>query len=168
MMISDREQTSDVWYRALVLVIPLFVTTYVLVAALPPLLHIGGPEKYLLYHWLVFTEVPSHEETTYEADVISVLGKPIPPIRIESSGVLLIDELRKAPEYNRRIQVIGKLLASGSVDEAFRQRKEFETFMTKRNITYEIVEVRYDPIIRFRTGEVTSRRVIGTYEATSL
>ncbi len=157
-------ERPDTWYRIRVAAIPVFVAAYIAIAGMPALLRAGsGEEKYLFYHWFVFTDVPSREQTTYEAFVTRAEGKPLEPaVRMESADVLFFDELRNKPEYNRRIRMLGAQLADGS-PEANRARETLEAYIIARPLTYEIREIRYNPIDRLLTGAIISEKTITSF-----
>ena len=162
-MAIDAEST-DIWYRLRIYSVPLFVAGYFLLAGLPALLHIGsGEEKYLLYHWFVFTEVPAREQVSYEAFVTSVRGTRVAEAKpIESAQVLLVDQLRNLPEYHRRIEQLGAELETHA-GEADRTSTDFERYITVRPLTYEIRAITYNPIDRFLTGAVMSNRFVASF-----
>lgn len=141
--------------------VPLFAAAYFCIAGLPSLLHIGNSEeKYLLYHFFVFTEVPAREQTAFAVYVTHLRGRLVEPVRIEDAGVLIADELRNRPEYQRLINVLGWQLQGGAAEAT---QDEFESLISVRPLSYEVREVRYNPIDRFLAGEHISERTIGTF-----
>lgn len=156
---------SDMRYRMLVAAVPAFISIYFLVAGLQPLLHLGaGSEKYLFYHWYVFTYVPSREEITYDAVVTERGGKPVDPVALVDSGNFLFDAWRNRPYYTERIRQLGEAVASQS-EHVGANRKTIEQYVIAGPVTYEVREIRYDPIRRYLAGEIHSSRTIGTFEA---
>jgi hypothetical protein len=152
--------TDTFAYRIRVWAVPLFAALYCMVAGVPALLHLGsGEEKYLAYHFFVFTEVPAREQTAYAVYVTAIKGNPVKAIPIEDAGVLLADEWRNRPEYQRRINALGREVASG----AGGSRGDFEALITVRPLTYEIREIRYNPIDHYGTGAVISETTLESF-----
>jgi len=149
-------------YRIRVWAIPSFIVLYFCIAGIPALFYLGsGGEKYLAYHFFVFTEVPSREQVTYAVYVTGVKGETIKPVQIQDADTLLADEWRNRPEYARRIEEFGRELSrevrGGDAQHAF------EDLITVRPLSYEIREIRYNPIKRYLAGEIISERVIGSF-----
>lgn len=155
---------ADRGYRILVASVPVFIVTYFLLAGFQPLFGFGsGAEKYLLYHWYVFTYVPSHEEVTYDAFVIERAGKPIAPVPLTDSDDLLFDEWRNRPYYTERIRRLGDAIVRQS-ERVESDRAAIEHHVTHGPITYEVREIRYDPIRKFFAGDILSARTVATFE----
>lgn len=164
-LMRSRAMPTNLSYQMRVWAVPLFAVAYFCIAGIPALFHLGsGAERYLAYHFFVFTEVPSREETAYAAYVTSIRGKKIEPVPVQDAGVLLADEWRNRPEYARRIEAVGRQLA-GNPGGASEVQRQFEELIIVRPLSYEIRELRYNPIAWYRTGEVISERVIRTFEA---
>jgi len=158
------QMKPETGYRVLVASIPSFIVGYFLIAAVPALFGIGsGSEKYLFYHWLVFTYVPSREEIDYEAQLVSLQGKAVAPSPLIDAHVLLSDTERNRPFYVGEFRGLGSLLAASST-EVSADRRRIEAYITKRPLIYEVVETRYNPIDHFLHGTVLSRRVLGVFE----
>jgi|GEM_PF-3489388 len=153
---------SSAAYRIRIWAVPLFCAAYFSVAGVPALVHLGsGEEKYLFYHFFVFTEVPSREQVGYAVYVTVAGGKKITPTAIADAGVLRADDWHNRPEYQRRTNALGREVAAGNL--AGVAREAFEDMLTVRSLTYEVREVRYDPIARYLTGEVHSEKNIATF-----
>jgi hypothetical protein len=91
--------------------------------------------------------------------VTAVKGVAVEPVPIEDADVLLADEWRNRPEYQRLVNVLGSRLTR----EPDASREALEKLINVRPLTYDIREVRYNPIARFLTGAVISEKVLGSF-----
>lgn len=122
-----------------------------------------GDERYLLFHWFVFSEVPSREQTSYIALVHMKSGTHLKePVRIEDAGVLRLDTRRNTPYYASRIVLLGRWLEY-EPDRAQPIRHELETLMLEKPLEYSIVKITYDPIQRVLQGTVHASSTIARY-----
>lgn len=128
-----------------------------------------GEDKNMIpfFHWFLFALVPNESaETQYELRITGVNGTPLPaPIPFaHADAIVIAAHSNKARDGVRRL---ARALSEKDRVGADMIRQQFEAAFLPPNISYEIVALKYRPIVRFQTGTIDSTIIMGTFNTAS-
>lgn len=125
----------------------------------------GDREIYPFFNWSLFSRA-----TPFGADVtlrvLSIDGTPMERPQLLYQMAEHLEVARK--QDGLAFKIIGQFsqaVARGELERAERLRGVIENRILgdAENIEYELVLIRFDPIARYRTGEIESVKVLGSY-----
>lgn len=137
-------------YSALKLFLLLCIATYFTIGLLTEIF--GKQEIIPIYSWFLFITVPN-EKVEYAVLLYEYHGKVFqPPIFFqEAKGI--VNQPTSAVALSN-IQDFGRAESAGNKEESERVRKLFEQNFLPPPARYELVRLRYDPVQRWRKGEI--------------
>ncbi|MDX1502672.1 MAG: hypothetical protein R3325_09950 [Thermoanaerobaculia bacterium] len=124
----------------------------------------GVDEVFPFFGWSLFSRVPNLQ-TRYEVEILAHRGRALPePVPFLRAGTPLV----RGDRYVAH-KVIAKLAQAhqeGEADEARRLRRLLESNYLARRVEYRLVAESFEPLARWRRGEIRERRVLATYHTT--
>ena len=151
-------------YRAFRLLIPLIMLGYLAVAFQAP--PAGFTETFPFFNWRLFPSAPPGLASRPEILVHSIDGKTLEPPELFYS---LGDHFRSAARgdvlVSKTTVQLARAIARGNpsdIDSLIRVLEE-TYFSEAREMKYSLVQVSYDPIERYRTGEIRTMREIAAF-----
>ena len=107
-------------------------------------------EIYPVFSWFLFTHVPG-EVTEYELAVVEFDGQSVePPVLFREAGDMMPDA--ESMTAHILVQRIGAAWDSEDLDEVQNLMDVFEGSFVPVPARFDLVQVRYDPLERLRTG----------------
>ena len=121
-----------------------------------------GYEVFPVFCWFLFPIVPG-AEPRFELVVETIGGEAVePPVDIQTLGRVK-DPM--AMDLWLATQRLGKALLTADRREIERVRTLIEANFVCAPSRYRVDEVRFDPLVRYRTGEVEGRRVLARFRS---
>lgn len=118
-------------------------------------------EVFPLASWFLFVLVPDRT-TEYDVEFRAVDDRPLdPPVRFGRSGNLVFQP--HSVTCFQVIQQLGLSLERGKPGQVRALCRQVDTFCRPARLRYDVVKVTYDPLIRYDTGAVRERRVLGSF-----
>ena len=151
--------------------IVLFLVSYFVVGVYAHFYIINQEEVYLLYSWDLYTKVPPRIQTEFAILIHEFEGKRLenPIIFERARGVLYssLTEYRHATYNKTSIQNIVRLLAPSILQDKTREierlRMELEKTFLSHPVVYEVVEVTFNPIERWKNGRFININRLGIF-----
>lgn len=148
------------YHRLKVLVIG-FLIAYFVVGIAARTVTAGDEDTYPFFSWFLFSKVPSRIQSDYAIKIIEVDGKPLPqPTLLEkTSGIF--NNSRSLAEYFQTARNLGVSLKQKQLGQVNQIRTHLEkNLFSGRLVTYEVLEIRYNPIERYKSGKfISSERI---------
>lgn len=123
-------------------------------------LTMGSEEKmYFVTSWSLYSKVPLRDQREYSALIHEIAGeRVIPPAAIDDMQGIVFSRMQ---DYHHTlvhdVQLLAQLLQTGADGQAVRNvRESLEGKFARTPVTYEIVELRYNPIERWLTGKAST------------
>lgn len=143
-----------------------FLAALVLVALYSAVLVYQGPrgeEHYPVFKWELFSKVPDRKEIDYGFRITAVDDRVLlVPRYFEQAGEFF--SMTKSPDATHLARSLGMAIDRGWESRAEDVRDRFEArFFAGHDVTYEVVERRYDTIERVECRCYESERVLATY-----
>ena len=146
-------------YRAAKISVLLFLAVYFCTGMLARFFSKGvkGVEDvYPFFSWFLFVEVPHRIQSEYGIRFLEIGGKTLdPPLFFEKAvGAAYNPTRRPAEEYHHLIQLLGGAVKRKDAQETARLRAEIEKEILDHSAVYEISEIIFNPVERWRNGSV--------------
>ena len=117
----------------------------------------GTGEIFPIFSWFLFARVPGHVKR-YELVLDVVRGHPLPkPVFYDQADGLVADS--HSIVAKRVINSLGKALDEGDLSAIARVRRALESDYLPPDSEYTIVEVSFEPLRRWRSGEMETREL---------
>jgi hypothetical protein len=119
-------------------------------------------DVYPFFSWFLFIHVPKATQRGFDARLTSIEGVALTSsVSLTASPVAPKNDVRPIQMHNF-IDALGRALKSGDKSAIEAARKALESRFQKK-ATYEVLEIRYHPVDRWRTGALLEETVIGTF-----
>ena len=151
-------------YGVLKKFIIIFLIVYFSAGMLARHLSKGPEDVYPFFSWFLFHRVPPRTQTGFSIRVHELDGRRFePPIFFEEVGDMYDKDSRSAREYQHLVRILGRSVKQNKTDEVERLREKLERNFLSHPATYEIVEVTYNPVDRWRTGRLIDVKSIDIF-----
>lgn len=111
--------------------------------------------------WFLFAEVP-HQTAEYDLEFRAVDDRPLAvPLRFSRAGGL-VHQPHSIVAF-QVIQQFGQALTRHNAADLPALRRQIDALCGPGRLRYDVVAIIYDPVPRYDTGAVLSRRVLGTF-----
>lgn len=122
-----------------------------------------GKEHFPVFKWELFSKVPDRQEVDYGFRIIEIDGRPLVFPRYFEQMPSTFDRAR-SPDVTHLSRSVGLAVKRGDERTAEDRRRRFETrFLAGHDVTFEVVERRYDTIERATCNCYTSETVLATF-----
>ncbi|MEX2090534.1 MAG: hypothetical protein WD989_00140 [Candidatus Paceibacterota bacterium] len=122
-------------------------------------------ELYPFFSWFLFDQVPN-EKQNFTMRIISHGGqRHEPPLEFSQATDIFRTINQSATQYFYVIQDLGYGILNGNDRQIENARERLEKIFLGMPATYEILQVRYDPVQYWRTKEFKELKIIGVYES---
>lgn len=118
-----------------------------------------------LYSWTIFTDVPRTIESYPTLRISYVNGVAIePPIYFVDADKLFDTSKKPKDSWYKLFEQLSRDIQSGDNAHILATRKEIEAGFLSANVTYELVQIRFQPIEFFRTRKVLNSISYGIFK----
>ncbi len=119
-------------------------------------------DVYPFFSWFLFIHVPNATQRGFDARLTVIEGEELQTaMPLLASPVLPKSDVRPLQVRNL-IDALGRALETENEGAITAARKALESNFQK-TATYEILEIRYHPVDRWRTGAILDETVVGTF-----
>lgn len=140
-----------------------FLALYFSVGVGARLLSTGEEDFYPFFSWFLFSHVPQRVGNDFAINILKINGEVVKtPIPFEHAKNIY-NTSRSLAEYNQYIRQLGNALKQNNMEEISRIRRWLENNFTAYNVTYEVSEITFDLIERFRSGKVIESKSLGQF-----
>lgn len=121
-------------------------------------------EVYPFFSWFLFDQVPN-EKQDFTMRIISYGGQEYdPPLEFSQASHIFQSINQSATQYFYVIQDLGYGILNKNDSQAQNARERLEKIFLGAPAKYEILQVRYDPVQYWKTGEFIEAKLMATYE----
>lgn len=114
-------------------------------------------EVFPVFSWFLFAEVPQKNHIRYTIRIYEIDGKTLPvPLLFAEAGAYSNPHSVSA---NKLIQDLGKALVENQIQEVKGIRELLEQNQIHRVNRYELIQLTYDPVERFKTGKAEEKSI---------
>jgi hypothetical protein len=122
-------------------------------------------EAYPFYSWFLFDQVPN-EKNDFTIRIVSYGGKTYnPPLEFSETREIFQTINQSATQYLYIVQDLGYAIIGQKQEQILTDRERLEKIFLGTPARYEVLQVRYDPVQYWKTGEYKELKVIATYES---
>ena len=120
---------------------------------------------YLVGSWNLYSGVPARIQSDFSVLVHSIGGQEIMPAPyLDDTPGLVFGRLI---DYNHSlvhdVMRLGQAIDAGQKDAVRKEREKLEANFLKDQIVYELVHIRFNPIDRWKTGQLISTESLATF-----
>lgn len=143
-------------YRAAKISVLLFLAVYFCTGMLSHFSAKGEENSYPFFSWFLYAEVPLRIQSEYGIRFLEIGGRTVdPPLFFEKAVGAAYNPRRLSPGgYHYLIQLLGGAVKRKDAKEIARLRTEIEKEILDRPAVYEISEIKFNPVERWRNGTV--------------
>lgn len=126
----------------------------------------GDEDTYPFFSWFLFSKVPARVQDDFLIKILEYKGKTqSPPLLVEKTPGIF-NSARSLAEYFQMTRNLGSAVRRGNAAEVNRYRKHVETnLFSSQKLKYQVLEVRYNLIDRYRSGSLLSSQEIAVFES---
>jgi hypothetical protein len=115
----------------------------------------GEENSYPFFSWFLYAPVPLRIQSEYGIRFLEIGGRTVDPPLFFEKTVGAYNPRRLSPGgYYQLIQLLGGAVKSKDAQEIARLRTEIEMEITDHPAVYEISEIIFNPVERWRNGTV--------------
>lgn len=153
-------------YEALKKYLLLFLIIYFSTGLLARYFSEGTEDVYPFFSWFLFSKVPSRIQTDFAIRIHQFGGKQFePPIFLEKAEDIYDTTLYSTAEYHRLIQQLAMSAKQNRSEETEYFRSKLEKTFVAHPVVYEAVEIKYNPIDRWKRGQLIKVKSIAIFNS---
>ncbi len=143
----------------------LFLFLYFLIGVTARLGMDNEEQVYLVSSWYLYSKVPPSIQKDFTVLVHQVGGKVYsPPLFIDDTQGIVFSSL---VDYNHslvhNVRDLGRAVLFGEKMEITRAQTELESKFITRPISYELVQISFNPIDRWKTGKILQSQSLAKF-----
>lgn len=142
------------------------LVTYFVVGVSARVLTEGDEDTYPFFSWFLFSKVPPRIQDDYLIKILEYRGQTqTPPLLVEKTPGIF-NSARSLAEYFQMTRNLGVAVKRGDTKEISRYRTHIENnLFSSQKLKYQVLEVRYNLIDRYRNGSLLSSQEIAVFES---
>jgi hypothetical protein len=118
---------------------------------------------YPFFSWFLFSHVPQRIQSDFAVTILEVNGETFKtPIPLENASSIY-GTSRSFAQYNQYIRSLGTAIKQNNTEEIERLRQLLEYGLPVKSMTYEVQELTFNPIEKFKSGAVIEKRILGKF-----
>ena len=151
-------------YKLLRKIIMAFLIFYFSVGLFARYLSDGVEDVYPFFSWFLFSKVPARIQIDFAIRIHEFAEKRFePPIFFEKAKGIYDKTSYSTTDYYHLVQLLGMSLQSNRMNEVKRLRRELEKNFLSYPVVYEVVELKFNPIERWKTGQFIGIKSLVTF-----
>lgn len=143
-----------------------FLATYFIVGVSSRVITRGDEDTYPFFSWFLFSKVPARIQDDYLIKILEYRGQiQVPPLLVEKTPGIF-NSARSLAEYFQMTRNLGVAVRRGDTKEINRFRTHIENnLFSSQKLKYQVLEVRYNLIERYKSGSLLSSQEIAVFES---